>query len=122
MHYANYCCDLWFEDYEQMKCELNLKSNQKKMLNYLRILWFSASESETKSEYKMLTIVQQRRNQRERLRVRAVNEAFARLRVLIQPYEAACGIRRTGKRVSKVKTLRKALEYIRELRKCLNYE
>lgn len=51
----------------------------------------------------------QMRNARERNRVRAVNEAFARLRTVI-PYTA----NRT-KRVSKVKTLRKALEYITEL-------
>lgn len=49
-----------------------------------------------------------RRNARERKRVQAVNQAFARLRRAI-PYE------NKNKRLSKVKTLRIAIDYIRQL-------
>ncbi|EFA02170.1 transcription factor ATOH7 [Tribolium castaneum] len=50
-----------------------------------------------------------RRNARERRRVQAVNSAFARLRKVV-PLENT-----RGKRVSKVKTLQQAIEYIQAL-------
>ncbi|XP_039295138.1 achaete-scute homolog 1b-like [Nilaparvata lugens] len=56
-----------------------------------------------------------KRNARERRRVEAVNYAFTRLRRLI-PLETR------GKRVSKVKTLQKAIEYIAELQHLLQLE
>lgn len=55
----------------------------------------------------------ERRNQRERVRVRAVNEAFARLRQVVP------ATRFSPKRVSKVKTLKRALEYIGDLQRRL---
>ncbi|KAK7864399.1 hypothetical protein R5R35_000442 [Gryllus longicercus] len=54
-----------------------------------------------------------RRNARERRRVQAVNCAFGRLRRAV-PIENA-----RGKRVSKVKTLQSAIEYIQQLQKLL---
>lgn len=55
----------------------------------------------------------EKRNARERCRVRAVNDAFGRLRRLIPVIKAR------RKRVSKVKTLRKAVQYIIELQQLL---
>ncbi len=55
----------------------------------------------------------EKRNERERYRVQAVNEAFCRLRRLIP----AIAARR--KRVSKVKTLKKAVQYIIQLQMIL---
>lgn len=55
----------------------------------------------------------EKRNARERCRVRAVNDAFGRLRRLIP----AIAMRR--KRISKVKTLKKAVQYIIELQTLL---
>lgn len=60
------------------------------------------------------TISVEKRNARERYRVRAVNEAFVRLRLAIP------SIAVRSKRVSKVKTLQKALQYIMELEFMLN--
>lgn len=60
------------------------------------------------------TISVEKRNARERFRVRAVNEAFVRLR------RAIPSIAVRTKRVSKVKTLQKALQYIMELEFLLN--
>lgn len=57
----------------------------------------------------------ERRNERERFRVRAVNSAFAILRRMIP----ATAMR--NKRVSKLKTLQKAVEYIRSLIYLLHY-
>ncbi|KAF0287641.1 Protein atonal 7 [Amphibalanus amphitrite] len=54
----------------------------------------------------------QRRNARERRRVQAVNVAFSRLSKVV-PLETR------GKRISKVKTLHKAIEYIDQLRRLL---
>ncbi|KAJ8976695.1 hypothetical protein NQ317_005912 [Molorchus minor] len=54
-----------------------------------------------------------RRNARERRRVQAVNTAFVRLRKAV-PIENT-----RGKRVSKVKTLQNAIEYIRALQRIL---
>ncbi|KFM70088.1 Achaete-scute-like protein, partial [Stegodyphus mimosarum] len=54
-----------------------------------------------------------RRNERERKRVRLVNMGFAKLR----QYIPATG--RPGKRLSKVETLRSAIDYIRQLRQML---
>ncbi|XP_069683154.1 uncharacterized protein [Periplaneta americana] len=54
-----------------------------------------------------------RRNARERRRVQAVNTAFSRLRKVV-PLE-----NNRGKRVSKVKTLHKAIEYISQLQDLL---
>nr|CAD7440060.1 unnamed protein product [Timema bartmani] len=54
-----------------------------------------------------------RRNARERRRVQAVNTAFVRLRKVV-PVD-----NNRGKRVSKVKTLRRAIEYIGQLQKLL---
>ncbi|XP_060531643.1 achaete-scute complex protein T4-like [Cylas formicarius] len=50
-----------------------------------------------------------KRNARERRRVQAVNSAFMRLKKVV-PFENT-----RGKRISKVKTLLKAIEYIRGL-------
>lgn len=55
----------------------------------------------------------QRRNERERSRVRAVNAAFIKLRQMVPTISSR------NKRVSKVKTLQKALEYICELHNIL---
>lgn len=55
----------------------------------------------------------EKRNARERVRVQAVNDAFRRLRCLIP----AIAARR--KRLSKVKTLHKALQYIMQLQTIL---
>ncbi|KFB38994.1 hypothetical protein ZHAS_00006700 [Anopheles sinensis] len=55
----------------------------------------------------------ERRNSRERIRVRAVNEAFVRLRRLVPATRAS------PKRVSKRSTLVRAAEYIRELQQRL---
>ncbi|GIY02958.1 BHLH domain-containing protein [Caerostris darwini] len=54
-----------------------------------------------------------RRNERERKRVRLVNMGFAKLR----QYIPTTG--RPGKRLSKVETLRSAIDYIRQLRQIL---
>ncbi|XP_013385189.1 achaete-scute complex protein T5-like isoform X1 [Lingula anatina] len=54
-----------------------------------------------------------RRNARERRRVQAVNNAFACLRRHV-PYE------NRHKRLSKVKTLRHAIDYIRKMKKLIN--
>ncbi|XP_049836173.1 helix-loop-helix protein 3-like [Schistocerca gregaria] len=51
----------------------------------------------------------ERRNARERRRVQAVNCAFSRLRRLVASTAGS------GRRVSKVKTLRRAIDYIRQL-------
>lgn len=51
----------------------------------------------------------EKRNARERGRVRAVNSAFARLRLVVP------SIAHRNKRVSKVKTLQKAIKYIMDL-------
>ncbi|KAL1398948.1 hypothetical protein pipiens_002294 [Culex pipiens pipiens] len=59
------------------------------------------------------TVIIERRNQRERVRVRAVNEAFARLRQMVPATRSA------PKRVSKVKTLKRAAEYIGVLQRRL---
>ncbi|KAG8283736.1 hypothetical protein J6590_011105 [Homalodisca vitripennis] len=56
-----------------------------------------------------------RRNARERRRVQAVNSAFARLRRVV-PLEHS-----RGKRVSKVKTLQRAIEYISSLLSLLRH-
>uniref|UniRef100_A0A336MGL8 CSON015137 protein n=1 Tax=Culicoides sonorensis TaxID=179676 RepID=A0A336MGL8_CULSO len=58
-------------------------------------------------------VIVEKRNARERKRVKAVNEAFAKLRQMVP--SVAC----QGKRVSKVKTLKKAVEYISELKRAL---
>ncbi|XP_046394647.1 uncharacterized protein LOC124162231 [Ischnura elegans] len=57
-----------------------------------------------------------RRNARERRRVEAVNGAFLRLRRAVPPEVLSSGgsVER-GKRVSKVKTLHRAIEYITQL-------
>ncbi|XP_063702043.1 protein atonal-like [Culicoides brevitarsis] len=55
----------------------------------------------------------EKRNARERKRVKAVNEAFAKLRQMIP------SVANRNKRVSKVKTLQKALQYISQLRRTL---
>lgn len=61
-------------------------------------------------------VIVEKRNARERKRVKAVNEAFAKLRQMVP--SVAC----RGKRVSKVKTLKKAVEYILELKRALDNE
>ncbi|CAL1539877.1 unnamed protein product, partial [Lymnaea stagnalis] len=53
-----------------------------------------------------------KRNARERKRVQAVNSAFSKLRKHV-PYEPR------HKRLSKVKTLRFAIEYIRRLQELI---
>lgn len=58
----------------------------------------------------------ERRNERERFRVQAVNCAFARLRKMVP------AIAMRNKRVSKVKTLQKAIEYIQSLIYLLNFD
>ncbi|XP_055335501.1 protein Fer3-like [Paramacrobiotus metropolitanus] len=55
-----------------------------------------------------------RRNARERRRVQAVNFAFARLRKVLPTYSQKC------KRISKVKTLRLAINHIDNLSRILN--
>ena len=57
-----------------------------------------------------------KRNARERCRVRAVNEAYARLRVIVPSLAGR------NKRVSKVKTLQRAIQYIKELCNLLDYK
>ncbi|XP_071042754.1 achaete-scute homolog 5-like [Parasteatoda tepidariorum] len=57
-----------------------------------------------------------RRNERERKRVRLVNMGFAKLRQYI-PTNG-----RPGKRLSKVETLRSAIDYIRQLRQILHQQ
>ncbi|ELU07318.1 hypothetical protein CAPTEDRAFT_80653, partial [Capitella teleta] len=59
--------------------------------------------------------VVEKRNARERKRVQTVNGAFVRLRKFI-PYE------NRHKRLSKVKTLRKAIEYIDHLQAMLGQD
>lgn len=54
-----------------------------------------------------------KRNARERGRVRAVNNAFSRLRLVVP------AIAHRNKRVSKVKTLQKAIQYIMDLENLL---
>lgn len=56
-----------------------------------------------------------RRNARERKRVQAVNSAFVRLRKVVP-------VENRGKRLSKVKTLHRAIEYIDELTRILEEE
>ena len=63
---------------------------------------------------KLSVRVVEKRNARERKRVRAINEAFYKLRQMVPA--VAC----RNKRVSKVKTLRTAVEYIKELKKILD--
>lgn len=67
----------------------------------------------------------QRRNARERNRVRQVNDGFAALRKHIpeevaSAFESANCNRGTNKKLSKVETLRMAVEYIRNLETLLN--
>lgn len=67
----------------------------------------------------------QRRNARERNRVRQVNDGFAALRKHIpeevaSAFESANCNRGTNKKLSKVETLRMAVEYIRNLEVLLN--
>ncbi|XP_018903695.2 achaete-scute homolog 3 [Bemisia tabaci] len=57
-----------------------------------------------------------KRNARERRRVQAVNGAFAKLRKTI-PADS-----HRGKRISKVKTLKMAIYYIKMLDQVLRYE
>lgn len=57
----------------------------------------------------------EKRNARERSRVRAVNEAFTKLRQMVPT------LSQRNKRVSKVRILKKASAYIHELRQTLNY-
>ncbi|KAH0810650.1 hypothetical protein GEV33_012139 [Tenebrio molitor] len=57
-----------------------------------------------------------KRNARERRRVQAVNSAFARLRKVV-PVENA-----RGKRISKVKTLQHAIDYIQALQQLLEQD
>lgn len=52
----------------------------------------------------------EKRNARERGRVRAVNSAFSKLRLVVP------SITNRSKRVSKLKTLQKAIQYIMELK------
>lgn len=59
-----------------------------------------------------------RRNARERNRVKQVNNGFATLRQHI-PSQIAAGYGDRGKKLSKVETLRMAVEYIRRLQKLL---
>ncbi|XP_053692565.1 zinc finger protein ZFP2-like [Sabethes cyaneus] len=79
----------------------------------------SSSPSATKASNKTArnrrhhTNIIERRNQRERVRVRLVNEAFTRLRQMVP------ATRSSSKRVSKVKTLKRAVDYIGELRRRL---
>ena len=54
-------------------------------------------------------VIVKKRNARERCRVRAVNEAFNKLRMLLP----SLSLRQ--KRVSKLKTIKKAIQYISEL-------
>lgn len=60
-----------------------------------------------------------RRNARERNRVKLVNNGFATLRQHI-PNHIAAGYGDRGKKLSKVETLRMAIEYIRGLQKLLS--
>lgn len=59
-----------------------------------------------------------RRNARERNRVKQVNDGFALLRQKI-PNHVAAGYGDRGKKLSKVETLRMAVEYIRSLQRLL---
>lgn len=59
-----------------------------------------------------------RRNARERNRVKQVNDGFTKLRSYI-PNHVAAGYGDRGKKLSKVETLRMAVEYIRGLKKLL---
>lgn len=69
--------------------------------------------STTEAKHASKTQKIEKRNARERYRVQAVNDAFCRLRRLIP----AIAARR--KRVSKVKTLKKAVQYIVQLQTIL---
>ncbi|XP_043483248.1 achaete-scute complex protein T8-like [Leptopilina heterotoma] len=60
-----------------------------------------------------------RRNARERNRVKQVNDGFTKLRSYI-PNHVAAGYGDRGKKLSKVETLRMAVEYIRGLKKLLS--
>lgn len=78
----------------------------------------SSSKSGSKTSYKHIPHREKpahlvaKRNARERRRVEAVNSAFARLRKCVP-------IENRNKRLSKVKTLQKAIEYIEELKSIL---
>ena len=70
--------------------------------------------AEKRKKQKQPVTLVAKRNERERMRVRAVNGSFNKLRNLIP------SINYRKKRTSKVKTIQKALEYIALLQKQLN--
>lgn len=85
-----------------------------------RLVESSADESRSPTPLSV-----QRRNARERNRVRQVNDGFAALRKHIpeevaSAFETANCNRGTNKKLSKVETLRMAVEYIRNLETLLN--
>ncbi|XP_005176359.2 achaete-scute complex protein T8 [Musca domestica] len=68
-----------------------------------------------------------RRNARERNRVKQVNNGFAALRERIpeevaEAFEAQSSCKNNGKKLSKVETLRMAVEYIRSLERLLGFD
>jgi achaete-scute complex protein len=63
----------------------------------------------------------ERRNRRERLRVQDVNQAFYMLQQLLPPDSDVNDTKeQNSSRISKVRTLRKAVDYIEALQKMLN--
>lgn len=82
-------------------------------LTYRRLSYFPFHGSLGMCDYSFEPAFIRKRNERERHRVRCVNEGYARLREhLPQEFE--------DKRLSKVETLRAAIDYIKHLQSLLN--
>lgn len=80
---------------------------------------FAAYKTEilrTDREYQQFSLAIEKRNTRERNRVKAISSAFQELRLTIP------SISQRRKRTSKVKILMKAIQYIRELEVLLHYD
>ncbi|XP_044749531.1 achaete-scute complex protein T3-like [Coccinella septempunctata] len=101
--------DIEYEDDMQYDALSSIPPNEKKFKQSER--YFSHSLDGHKAPQLVA-----KRNLRERNRVQAVNGAFNRLRKAV-PFQHA-----RGKRISKVKTLQNAINYIRGLEQLLNNE
>ncbi|XP_066245378.1 helix-loop-helix protein 6-like isoform X2 [Euwallacea similis] len=108
-------CDNWFEDINNVKCHLyfNGEIEETQTKRPLR-----EKNKHVPHSQKPLQVVANR-NARERRRVHAVNNAFVKLKNAIPIQNTR------GKRISKVKTLLYAIDYIRTLdgilRECAGY-
>lgn len=99
----------------------------KRLLPDVSISGVSCASSGGKTKGSPLPIAVARRNARERNRVKQVNNGFAALRERIpdevaEAFEAQGNGRGSAKKLSKVETLRMAVEYIRSLERILELD